>query len=73
MTTPPVLVGAWLLAIGVPFAIWPTQVSHIADQLRVRSQNRVSPRQAQSARLAGFTIATPGALIVLAAQVTHVA
>ena len=67
------LIGIWLLGIGVPFAIWPTAVSHIADFLRLRPQQRVSPRQARYARLAGTAIATLGAAVVLAAQITHVA
>lgn len=65
------LIGAWLLAVGVPFAIWPTTVSHIADRLRLRPQNPVSPRQARCARLAGIAIATLGVLIVLATRMNH--
>jgi hypothetical protein len=61
-----VLIGAWLLAVGALFAIWPTEVSHIADRLLLQPQNQVSRRQARYARFAGIAIAMAGALIVVA-------
>jgi hypothetical protein len=66
-----VLLAIWLLAIGVPFAIAPNTLSHIADRLRRQPQKRVSPRQARSARFAGIAIATLGALIVFAIQISQ--
>ena len=67
------LFGAWLLAVGALFAIWPTEVSHIADRLRLQPQNQVSRRQARYARFAGIAIAIAGALIVLALWIDRLA
>ena len=62
-------IGTWLLAIGIPFAIWPTRMSHIADRLLLRDQNQVTPRQVRYARFAGTAIATAGALMLVTARV----
>ena len=63
------LFGAWLVAVGALFAIWPTEVSHIADRLRLQSRTHVSRRQSRYARIAGIAIAIAGALIALAPQI----
>ena len=63
------LIGAWLLVVGIPFAIWPAAVSRIADRLRLQQHTQISPRQARYARFAGVAIALVGGLIVVAIHV----
>jgi hypothetical protein len=58
------LLGAWLIAVVSPFAIWPTPTSRIANRLRLQPQNRVSPREARYAQYAGMALALLGTLIV---------
>ena len=62
------LIGTWILAVGLPFAVWPNRASQIADRLRAQPANRITPRQTRYARSAGIALAALGTVIVLATQ-----
>lgn len=63
-----ILLGVWLLAVGLPFALVPQATSHIADRIRRQGPNAVSDRQVAYARRAGITIALLGVCVIVGVE-----
>lgn len=63
------MLGFWLLAVGLPFALSPTATSRVADRLRGRPQPQIPHQQVTYARRAGIAVAVLGAAIAVFATV----